>query len=44
MKKKHLTVETIPKSNINMVERGKSIPQTRQYITAYFPGLVQALQ
>jgi hypothetical protein len=41
--KKYHTVETIPKSNIKIVERGNNIPNT-QYMAAYCPGLVQELQ
>ena len=39
--KKYHTVRTIPKSNIKIA---KSIPPTHKYMTAHFPGYVQALQ
>jgi len=44
MKKKYRTVETIPKSNINMVERGKIVTPNTQIHDSLLSGLVQALQ
>jgi hypothetical protein len=40
--KKYQIVGIIPKSNRKIVERGKI--DTHKYMTACFPGLVQALQ
>ena len=42
-KKKYHMIRTIPKSNKQIVERGKNYT-TNKYMTANFPGLVQALQ
>jgi len=44
MKKKNITVWTIPKSYRKFTERAKSIPLTHKYMISHFPGLVQALQ
>ncbi len=37
-------IETIPKSNIKIVERGKINTIKNKYMTAHFPGLEQALK
>ena len=37
-------IETIPKSNIKIVERGKIDTIKNKYMTAHFPGLEQALE
>jgi hypothetical protein len=43
--KKYCTVGTIPTSTIKAVERGNiDTPHTHKYMTAHFPGLIQALQ
>jgi hypothetical protein len=44
--KQDYTVGTVPNSNRKIVERGKiDTPNTQiVYMTAHFPGLVQALQ
>jgi protein-arginine kinase activator protein McsA len=41
--KKYHTVGTVPKHSKKIVERGK-IDTLNKYMTALFPGLVQALQ
>ena len=42
--KKYNIVETVPKSNRKIVEKGKIDTLTNKYMTANFPGLAQALQ
>ena len=42
--KNYITVETITKSNIKVVQRGKLNALTRKYISVHFPVLLQALQ
>jgi len=42
--KKYLTVGIIPKANTKIAERGNSDTLTYKYMTAHFPGLVQAGQ
>jgi len=37
-------IRNVPKSNRNIVERGKSIPLAHKYTTGHFTGWVQALQ
>ena len=44
MKKKTLSVGTVPKSNRKIVERTKSINSTQKYKTVHFPGLIHALE
>jgi len=41
--KKYHTVGPVLKSKVKIVERGKIDTLTHQYMTAHFPGLVQAL-
>ena len=42
--KNTIPVETIPKSNIKILERGKIDTRSTPIVTVHFPGLVQALQ
>ena len=43
--KKYHTVGTVPQCNGKIVERGiTDTPNTHKYMTAYFSGLVSALQ
>ena len=42
--KNYITVETITKSNIKVVQRGKLNTLTRKYMNVHFPLLLQALQ
>ena len=44
IKKNIHTVGTIPKSNIKIAERNKIDTIAHKYMTAHFPGLIQALQ
>jgi hypothetical protein len=44
MKKTPPHKNTFPKSNIKIVETGKSLFLTHKYTTGQFPGLVQSLQ
>ena len=44
LSKKYPTVENIQMSNVNIVERAKFGSLAHKYMTADFPGLVQALQ
>ena len=41
---KYVTIGTIPKSNIEILERGNIDTTNIQIHYAHFPGLVQALQ